>query len=86
MLKKIILEIKQTFKLDIFSKIMTKLGLKVAKDISKFLIPDVTFKKNILKKLVTRKDLYRYNKLGLQKLDAKSIETEGKTKEKQHKI
>lgn len=72
MLKKIILVIKQTFKLDIFSKIMTKLGLKVAKDISKFLIPVVTFKKILFKKLVTRKDLYRYNKLGLQKLHAKS--------------
>ena len=51
---------------------MTKLGLTVAKDISKFLIPVVTFKKILFKKLVTRKDLYRYNKLGLQKLHEKS--------------
>ena len=51
---------------------MTKLGLKVAKDISKFLIPVVTLKKILFKKLVTRKDLYRYNKLGLQKLHEKS--------------
>ena len=58
--------------MEIFSKILTKLGLKVAKDISKFLIPVVTFKKILFKKLVTRKDLYRYNKLGLQKLHEKS--------------
>lgn len=41
--------IKQTFKLDIFCKIMTKLGLMVAKDISKFLIPVVILKNTIQK-------------------------------------
>lgn len=56
--------IKPTYKL--------KLGLRDAKDISKFLIPVVTFKKILFKKLVTRKDLYTHNKLGLQKLHAKS--------------